>query len=118
MTRDMDLVRQLLLALEEREIGNTRTPQIEGRSDDEIGGHLVLLAEAGLILGVDATAMDGRPRMIPLRLTWDGHEFLDLMRNASTWSRAKAWVAEKGEGLGMEALKSVLQVLVRQALGT
>jgi len=113
----MDLVRQLLLALEEREIRSSGTPQIEGKSDDEIGAHLALLAEAGLIHGVTVTASGGGPRVIPLRLTWDGYEFLDLMRNSSTWCKAKTWVEEKGEGLGLEALKAVLQALVRQTLG-
>lgn len=116
MRRDMDLVRQLLLALEEREIGSTATPQIEGKSDDEIGAHLALLSEAGLIQGVSATASGGGPRVIPLRLTWDGYESLDLMRNASTCCKAKTWVVEKGEGLGLETLKAVLQALVRQTL--
>lgn len=55
--------------------------------------------------------------MITLRLTWDGHELLDLMRNSSTWAKAKTWVADKSQGLGMEAPKTVLQTLVRQALG-
>ncbi len=50
MKRDMDLVREILLKVEELPFdGRFHEVKIEGRSDEEINYHVMLLAEADFI---------------------------------------------------------------------
>src|SRR3989304_4745015 len=77
MKRDMDLVREILLKMEELPMkGDCHNIHIDGRSEEEIIYHVRIMHEAGLIEAIDFTATDGvdwRPK----RLTYAGHEFLD-----------------------------------------
>lgn len=48
---------------------------IEGSTDEEISYHVLLLSDAGFIeIGKDD---QGRPR--PVRMRWQGHEYLDSL---------------------------------------
>ena len=58
MKRDMDLCRKILLSVEARE--GTVDPvwvELEGYTDGQIGYHAKLLADGGLLEGVDCTAL-------------------------------------------------------------
>ncbi len=77
MKRDFDLVRKLLLFIEERgsRLYKGSIP-IEGYDRDAVVHHLFLLADAGLIeLGSETLANKG-----PLVLTWKGCDYLDELR--------------------------------------
>jgi hypothetical protein len=94
MKRDMDLVRKILLIMEENPEptfgGNI---EIEGVSEDEIHLHLRLMKEAGLIAAVDVSSHSG-VYFIPQYITWGGYEFLDAARDDKRWNKAKG-IAEK-----------------------
>jgi hypothetical protein len=77
--RDLYLIRQILLALED---GSFRDFEIEGRDPVDVGYHAYLIADAGLAVGHDATALwRSRPEGLPAHLTWAGHDFIDAARN-------------------------------------
>ena len=114
----MDLVRDLLIAIEGMGSGKAVIPQIDGRSDDEIGYHLKLLLEAGFLKGVESKCHGSGTRVLPISLTWQGHEFLDLSRNDTNWSKAKSWILSRGQELSIDALKTALSLMLREALGT
>ena len=81
MQRNMDLVRTILMRMEDSASG--RAAQgfgIQGFSPAEIGYHVYIMMQEGLIEGSDVTgtASTGLPQAIATRLTWKGHEFLDL----------------------------------------
>jgi DNA-binding transcriptional ArsR family regulator len=81
MKRDMELVRRLLIYIEER--ANQREPiqvELEGIDDDVVQYHLELLTEADIISTIDASSYDGKHFFVK-RLTWYGHEFLDAARD-------------------------------------
>jgi len=60
MKRDMDLVREILLKMEELPFDSGfHDVEIEGRSDDEITYHAMLLHEAGFIEAEDMTHFGG-----------------------------------------------------------
>ena len=113
MKRDMDLVKAILLKLENTDcIGF-----IDDYSAPQVNYHVALLQDAGLIVNdgyYDATspAMQFRTRM-----TWSGHEFLDASRNNSLWERAKKITLEKTGALTFEVLKAVLAQLAKEAVG-
>lgn len=116
MHRDMDLVRSILLELEgHSHVSTWMDLTIEGYSQDEISYHVKILSQAGLI---EATPMANPPLdpiWIPISLTWEGHEFLDAAKDDTRWKRAISIVKEKGAGMALDVLKSVLIELAKVA---
>ena len=105
MKRDMDLCREILIQLEEKEQpAGWVNLTVPGRTDAEISYHIRLLAETGLIDAQDLTTLtsvDWRAK----RLTWDGHEFLDVARNEGVWQKTKSFVLEKTGTISLDLLK-------------
>jgi Hypothetical protein (DUF2513) len=98
MKRDMDLVRDLLLHIEEdprfdgarwARIDAPEDIGITGHSTEEVAYHLDMLVEAGLLRG--SIGLDKMPAIS--KLTWEGHEFLDNIRDHGIWSKTKARLA-------------------------
>jgi len=116
MKRDMDLVRKILFALEASDnIGPDNGFHIEGYGDGVVGYHLMLMGEAGLLIAVDARSMGNRTAMMPVRLTWAGHEFLEAGRNDQRWGTAKSITAKLGNA-SLDVFTSVLTELAKQQL--
>ena len=109
MKRDMDLVRKILLQCEKQESGfPPEKLEIEGYSDAQIGYHVHLMGEAGLLHIVDRTHMQSEaPEAIPLGMTWEGHEFLDAARSETVWEKAKGAASSVGS-VAFGVLKNVL----------
>ncbi len=119
MKRDMDLARNIMLALEESTGPELVDVYIEvyvkGHTPEEISYHVMLLHEAGLIKALDASSF-GEYDWRPERLTWEGHEFLESSRDEGVWKKAKKIMAEKAGGIPFEALKQVLIQLAKDAV--
>jgi hypothetical protein len=116
----MDLIRELLLAIEALPPRGVSTPgvAVDGYDDATIAYHLVLLEEAGLIHAAVADASDlAYPDVFVHRLTWHGHEFLDAARSQTVWAKAKAIVREKGGDIPFAILRELLLVIGRQSFG-
>lgn len=108
MKRDMDLVREILITLEDHEHGLAPDGDlvIPGYTGETIGYHLVLMNEAGLIVAHPTTAFAGpSPSAIVERITWEGHEFIANARNDTIWAKVKATVLAKGGSVSFEVLK-------------
>jgi DNA-binding transcriptional ArsR family regulator len=91
--RDMELVRKLLLFLEEKpDHVVLEKLKLEDYDDSTIGHHLVLLYEAGYIEGEPQVSKSSKRVILlwPNRLTWDGYEFLAAARNETVWKKVKA----------------------------
>lgn len=98
MKRDMNLVRSILLALEEHEHGHAPDElKIEGFSEEQIGFHVHLMGQAGLLNVADATDLGSpSPVGIPPWMTWEGYEFLEMAREPLRWKRAIEKVTSTG----------------------
>ncbi|MCF6156804.1 MAG: DUF2513 domain-containing protein [Candidatus Brocadia sp.] len=60
MKRDMDLVRQILLAIEaHKDMKQKIKLEIEGYSEEQIMYHVKILADAGLIEATDVSSFEG-----------------------------------------------------------
>ena len=117
MKRDMDLIRAILLAVEEQADADDRELRIDGAPADEVlAYHFLLLDDAGLIESRPMGNVGYYRLLEPKRLTWAGHEFLDAARNDDLWEQAKRMVLEKTGGQAMELLKTVLASLAKKAL--
>ncbi len=117
MKRDMDLIREMLLAIESAPHGFAPKIKIQGYTQEEIGYHAVLLEEAGLAKVNDIT-MEGSetPEAIVERLTWAGHEFLDSARDNRIWNQAKDKITKIG-GASLQIWVMVLAGYIKQELG-
>jgi hypothetical protein len=118
MKRDMDLVRKILQAVEAEASGYAPNElKIEGYSDEEIGYHALLMAEAGLVIGADITGMgDTTPTGMIQRLTWEGHDFLDAARQEAIWQKARESIGATVGGVTFGVLKALLIALAKQQL--
>src|SRR4051812_28519597 len=120
MKRDMDLVRDILLFLEERKSPSSIKPDafpMEGRSASDIQYQLNLIYQAGLINGepTKSSTSDRLISVLPFDLTWQGHEFLDTVRDPEIWRKAKAGAASAGTA-SIEFIWGMAKALISSAI--
>jgi len=110
MKRDFELIRQLLLDIEGEKV------DLSLFTEDQILYHKALLLEVGLAEGpkprYSSRKYSGIPdKVIIHKLTWEGHDFIDAIRDESRWQKAKEWVKEAGKILTLESLKEAVKIL-------
>ncbi|MCA9231283.1 MAG: DUF2513 domain-containing protein [Planctomycetales bacterium] len=107
MNRDLDLMRQLLLDIENR--GSDCSVSVlrsepDHKTEDQIRYHLRLLIDANLLKEVDRTSTG-----IPcVRLTHEGHELLELSRIESRWREAKFACQDRTGGQSLNVIRGIL----------
>ena len=92
MKRDYDLIRGILLQLEELPPANSRPNDVsfDGVSTAVINDHLVTMDELKLIdCRITKTELGAVDRVHVFRITSLGQDFLALARNLEVWSAAK-----------------------------
>jgi hypothetical protein len=110
MTRDMDLVRKLLVYFDNKpDPGHIEKPLIEGYDDSTIQNHLILMFDAGLLRAepMRSSTSDRIIRVLPFDLTWQGHEFLEKIKNETLWQRVKETIVNKGAPLTFDVVAKV-----------
>ncbi|MCK6553955.1 DUF2513 domain-containing protein [Candidatus Binatia bacterium] len=113
MKRDMDLIREILIAMEERPAeARGETLHVADRSDTEVAYHLRLLVDAGFITAIKASSNAG-PAWLPLDLSMKGHDFLDAARDKTRWTKATTLMKEKAGGFALDVLRDLLVGMVR-----
>jgi hypothetical protein len=103
MKRDMELIRRILLLVDENPSLNPLDLEIEGKSNAEIIYHLELLDDAGLIKGNYQEYVTCKAH----RLSWEGHEFLARVRSERHWARIKEVAAKRGEEISLRLIKAL-----------
>jgi hypothetical protein len=118
MQRNMDLVRTILLRIEDSPSGWAAHPfGIAGFTPEQVGYHAHIMMEDGLIEGVDVTHTKSKgPEVMVRGLTWKGHEFLDLAREPKRWNQAKATIGNVGSA-PISVWTKVLNDLILKELG-
>lgn len=120
MKRDLDLVRQILQALEVQEVG--RHPgsafAIEERDQLEVMFHVHLMEQAGLVLAMRLGHVgEPIPTAFPTSITWAGYEFLDASRDNKIWAKAKKHVIEPAGSVSFSFLLEWLKAEAKNRLG-
>lgn len=120
MKRDMELVRRLLLYLEENHpsgpVDSTEI-DIEDHSVGEVGYHLKIMADGGLIDVIDTNTKDSKVFSCFVKgITWQGHEFLDSVRDDGVWSHTKETLKPIASA-SFEVVKSIAFAYVNSKLG-
>ena len=110
MKRDMDLIRAMVIALENSHLNGL--PDVDKA---EFNYHAQLLIEAGLAEGALAPAQRGIPTAALLwRLTWLGHDFADAIRNDTIWDSAKEKVIKPSASWTFGVLLDFLKLEIRR----
>lgn len=119
MRRDLDLIRQIVLAVEDLPGGSLNEElKVEGRTREEVGYHSYLIIDAGLAKGIDVKYLeDTSPIWQITQLTAAGHDFADASRNDTIWKKAKGKIGEHGGAFTIEIVKGVLTKLLKDSLG-
>lgn len=119
MQRDMNLIRQIAMAVEASPTGFAPDRlDIEGYTAEQIAYHAHLMVQAGLATGTDITTLgSSSPAALLSALTWQGHEFVEAARDETRWRQAMSLVKEKGGSVTLSILIQLLGDLMRRSLG-
>lgn len=118
MKRDMDLIRRILLTLEANE-GRSLAAAEVAEDDDEIRAvafHFQLLEEAGFVRANLFTHYDEALNGTLERITWEGYEFLDLLRDQSLINRASKAVGQHVRSMPLSLFAQVLRGMLVEKL--
>lgn len=118
MKRDMDLIRKILFAIEEKEPFEQSAIEVEGYSMQEIAYHCEMLFNAGYIKyyhGVTCDNFDGVLRFQVQDLTWEGQDLLETIRQDTIWNKTKQTIKEKGLSMIVDTIKTISTALVTAA---
>ena len=114
MKRDMDIIRQIVLAVRDSD-GVVRG--LEGVEFEVYAEHVRLLDEAGLI---DASIQVVPQRRVIAalvwRLTWAGQDFADAISSDTLWHKAKETVIKPTGSWTFDVLKEWLKTEISQGL--
>ncbi|NMC56506.1 MAG: DUF2513 domain-containing protein [Eubacteriaceae bacterium] len=122
MQRDMELIRKILFAIEEKYVDtwlDSSELLIDGYDMKTIGYHCAILQDAGLIAYYDG--LYGGDELVEFgvgRLTWNGHEFLDKIKNDTVWNKTKETISKKGVPFVLDAVKEIATAITATMIQT
>lgn len=112
MKRDMDLVRNILLYVEEHSKPSSPDMMslVSGVEDgpQKLSYHMTMLVEeAGYLRGNRRVSVSASgSEYLYMEVTWDGHEFLETLRDPSIWEKTK----KAAGAAGSTSVKVLLEV--------
>ena len=118
MKRDLDLVRQILLQIEELPAGPPAQYRMSEIEDPVLLAHFELVLASGLVNGKISRSQSVRGDVISISgLTWEGHEWIEMMRSPSVWNETKSQLLDNGGALVYGLTKAVAERILRAQLG-
>jgi len=116
MKRSMETIRKLLIHIENKEgceVIDWELIKIHGREPGEIIYNLNSMCQAGY-LECEPKALDDKdgPAYKILNLTWEGHEFLEGIRNEDNWKQINEYAKERGFALSAATIKKIVNFLI------
>jgi len=121
MRRDMDLIRAIMLKLEQMPRKQGILEQLlpgeggmvfDGFSPGEVAYHLELILESGFLV-THGTMMSGE--ILFDRLSVAGHDFVDSVRSPEVWAKTKKG-AEAAGGFTVDLLKDLAKGFIRKQI--
>ncbi|OAB39288.1 hypothetical protein PMSD_05000 [Paenibacillus macquariensis subsp. defensor] len=96
MKRDMELIIDILKIVESKE--QPFIMEIEDKDFKFVQYNVGLSVDNGLVVA-SSTVMDCIPTFLISGLTWEGHDFLDSVKNEGILAQAKSMAKDKGSKL-------------------
>jgi len=121
MKRDLDLIRDILLDVENWSNAQPLTLsslEYEGKTKQEIGYQLELLADAGYIdvrIVKDHVGIGYSDAFI-VRMKMAGHEYLDTVRSPEVWKKTKTTLEKVGGGAALEVVKQIASKIMAELI--
>ena len=115
MERDLSLIREILLRIEEQpEHGKDLDLSIPGYADKTVVYNLDLAIKADLVEGRVRWAADTSDiYTINVRsLTWGGHDFLDSVRQEDVWKATQEKAATAGHNIAQLSLDIIKGIAI------
>ncbi|MFG1375448.1 DUF2513 domain-containing protein [Xanthobacter autotrophicus] len=82
---------------------------------DKLAEHLVMLIdEARFVSGIAAPTMMGKD-WLDLRLTWQGHDFIDSVRDPKVWENTKNGATAAG-GFTVDLLRDLAKGFIKKQI--
>lgn len=118
MKRNWDMIRMILFKVEELQPNALLTLESFSTSElHEVSYHLEILEEAALLHGKIHKTLGGSPHDFHLiRLTWQGHDFLDAIRTDEMWSEIKALLGSKKVEVGVDTIMACSQTITKNRM--
>jgi hypothetical protein len=109
MTRDMELIRQILVEIQSRKNLYQKSVKIDDVDSVILGRHVEMLFEAHMIDGMPiGIGFEGYRDILVSDLTWQGHDFIAVLQNAGVWSKIKqSFSAAELAGMPISVVKDV-----------
>ncbi len=117
MKRDMDLVRKILLSIEEQyEDVALYDFKIDGYDMKTVAYHCNILYTGGFIEDFAGNYSDNEICDFAISgLTWEGHEFLDIIRNDEVWNKTKDTIKQKKLPYALDIFRDIAKAIVSAA---
>ena len=114
MKRDMDLIRKIMLRIEEEYVSTAIfNLQVEDYSAEQIATHCKMLYEAGLNSDYKAQYASDELYMFGVgNLSGDGYDYLDKVRDDSVWKKVKDTAKEHGVPLLIDTVKQISSEII------
>lgn len=120
MVLNKDCMRAVLLQIENLSIEHdTNTIELNTKLPDftknDVVYSCIMLKDAGYIEANVTYAARGVPTVIVRRMTFQGHEFLDTIRDNDIWAKTKT-VAQKAGATAVSAFAEIAKALIKDAV--
>lgn len=116
MQRDMVLIRKIVTLMASDEV-ETAVVGLKDVDSNKFGYHAQLLIDAGLAVGSVQQFNNFTYKGQITRLTWEGHEFAQLLQDDSVWKKYKSKVIDTGTAVTIAMAKEMLTNYARENLG-
>lgn len=115
MKRDWEVIRHILITLEERDprSGGLQLKDFPEEDKHTYSYHAQLLIAQQLVHGHLSQMIHNHSIATNFyleRLTWEGHDLLDTIRSRPVWERIKTISMEKGVELTFDSIKGLSKV--------
>jgi hypothetical protein len=112
MTRNMELIRQILLEIKARRTTNPASLEIAGADRAVVFRHIEMLHQQGLIDiqgNIHRSSATGEIDQILVKdMTWDGHDFIGVLENEGVWNKIKqSFTPDELVGMTLTTMKTI-----------
>src|SRR5665213_1375001 len=95
MTRDMELIRKIFAAIQERKTAELYSLEIPDVDPAILARHLEMLHDAQLIDAQKSAPLRGNLIFAVKDMTWAGHDFAAVLENDTVWDKMKEKLSPK-----------------------
>jgi hypothetical protein len=118
MKRDWEIIRKAMLMLEESgPDANIGGLQVAPDDPESAGYSLYQAVKGGLAEGVVFEPNMGAPSAVLTGITWEGHNFIESIRQDAVWASVKKTASDKGLDLTVNIIGRLAGSIMEKMLG-